>query len=104
MFPSPYCYISSIKECPHSNIYLYSAEDLTHDLSFVYKVMEAAVESIKTRLIPDIKTISNYSDGCAGQYKNQKHFYNIHFHASDFSVDCELNFFATSHGKLPVMR
>ena len=33
------------------------SKDLTHDLSFVYKVMEAAVEFIKTRLIPDIKTI-----------------------------------------------
>ena len=33
--------------------------------------------------------------------KNRKHFYNLCFHASDFPVDCEWNFFATSHGKSP---
>ena len=75
------------------------SDDVTHDVSFVYKVMEAAVEFIKTRLIPDIKTIHYFSDGCAGQYKNQKHFYNLCFHGSDFPVDCEWNIFATSHGK-----
>ena len=63
--------------------------------------MEAAIDFIKTRLIPDIKTIHYFSDGCTGQYKNWKHFYNLCFHASDFSVDCEWNFFATSHGKSP---
>ena len=73
------------------------SDDLTHDVGFVYKVMEAAVEFIKTRLIPDIKTIHYFSDGCDGQHKNQKHFYNLCFHASD----CEWNFFATGHGKLP---
>ena len=63
--------------------------------------METAVEFIKTSLIPDIKTIHYFSDGSAGQYKNWKHFYNLCFHASDFSIDCKWNFFATSHGKLP---
>ena len=69
------------------------SDDLTHDVSFVYKAMEAAVEFIKTRLIPDIKTIHYFSDGRAGQYKNRKHFYNLCFHASDFSVDCKWKFF-----------
>ena len=73
------------------------SDDLTHDVAFVYKVIEVAVEFIKTRLIPDFKTIHYFSDGCDGQYKNQKHFYNLCFHASD----CEWNFFATTHGKLP---
>ena len=77
------------------------SDDLTHDVSFVYKVMEVTVEFIKTRLIPNIKTIHYFSDRCAGQYKNWKHFYNLCFHASDFSVDCKWNFFATSHDKLP---
>ena len=55
--------------------------------------METAVEFIKTSLIPDIKTIHYFSDGSAGQYKSWKHFYNLCFHASDFSVDCKWNFF-----------
>ena len=47
------------------------SDDLAHDISFVYKVMETAVEFIKTKLIPDIKTIHYFSDGCTGQYKNE---------------------------------
>ena len=77
------------------------SDDLDHDVSFVYKVMDEAVKHIKTELIPSINTIHYFSDGCAGQYKNRKHFYNLCHHADDFSVKCKWNFFATSHGKSP---
>src|SRR5258705_10626136 len=39
--------------------------------------------------------------GCAGQYKNRFNFINICHHSFDFNLDCEWNFFATSHGKGP---
>ena len=77
------------------------SDDLDHDASFVYKVMEAIVGHVKVELVSNFKTIHYFSDGCAGQYKNRKHFYNLCFHASDFAVNCEWNFFATSHGKSP---
>ena len=48
-----------------------------------------------------IKKVFYFSDGCADQYKNCKNFRNLCFHKSDFHVDCEWNFFATSHGKSP---
>jgi len=77
------------------------SDDLDHNASFVYKVMEAIVGHVKVELVPNCKKIHYFSDGCAGQYKNRKHFYNLCFHASNFAVNCEWNFFATSHGKSP---
>ena len=39
------------------------------------------------------------SDGCAEQYQNRKDFINLCHYHQDFSMDAELIFFATSHGK-----
>ena len=39
------------------------------------------------------------SDGSAAQYKYFKNFATIHHHSDDFRLDCEWNFFVTSHGK-----
>ena len=82
------------------HLFVFCSDDITHDASFVYKIIEAAVEFITTRLIPDIKAIPYFSDGYAGECKNRKHFYNLCFHASDFSVDCRWNIFTRSYGKL----
>ena len=40
-------------------------------------------------------------DGSAAQYKNQKIFINLCYHHSDFGVQAEWHFYATSHGKGP---
>ena len=40
-------------------------------------------------------------DGCGGQYKNFKNFFNLFSHKVDFSIKAEWIFFATSHGKSP---
>ena len=48
---------------------------------------------------PNITKIHYFSDGCAGQYKNCKNFLNICLHKNDFGLQCNWNFFATSHGK-----
>ena len=45
--------------------------------------------------------IENYFHFLAGQYKNCKNFLNLCHHESDFGLDAEWNFFATSHGKGP---
>ena len=75
------------------------SEDLDHDVGFVYKVLNETMNYIKKDLNPSVKTIHYFSDGCAVQYKNCKHFINLCHHANDFSVDCVWNVFATSHGK-----
>ena len=48
-----------------------------------------------------VEKVFYFSDGCAEQYKNCKIFLNLCFHKNDFNVDCEWNFFETSHGKSP---
>ena len=48
-----------------------------------------------------MKIIHHFSDGCAAQYKNCKHFFSLCHHLTDFSIDCMWNFFATSHEKSP---
>ena len=50
---------------------------------------------------PAITKIHYFLDGCAAQYKNCKHFFNLCHHQNDFSVDSVWNFFATSHSKSP---
>ena len=77
------------------------SDDLNHDVTFVHEVMKKTVDYIKTNINSSIKKIHYFSDGCAGQYKNCKHFYNLCHHSADFSTDCVWNFFATSHGKSP---
>ena len=42
-----------------------------------------------------------FSDGAASQYKNFKNLKNLCCHKSDFGIDAEWHFFATSHGKGP---
>ena len=76
------------------------SEDLNH-VGFVNQVIHQTVDHIKTNICPTITKIHYFSDGCAGQYKNCKHFYNLCHHAEDISISCVWNFFATSHGKSP---
>ena len=77
------------------------SNDLNHDVNFVYKIMSETVAHKKCCLLEDVKKISYFPGGCAGQYKNCKNFINLCNHQADFSVACEWNFFATSHRKSP---
>ena len=63
-------------------------EDLNHDVTFVYEAIKETVDFIKKELNPSVKTIHYFSDGCAAQYKNCKHFVNLCHHLTDFSIDC----------------
>ena len=52
-------------------------------------------------LLPQVKKLFYFSDGCGGQYKNYKNFMNLCLHKQDFGLDAEWIFFPTSHGKSP---
>ena len=52
-------------------------------------------------LLPQVKKLFYFFDGCGGQNKNYKNFMNLCLHKQDFSVDAEWIFFATSHTKSP---
>lgn len=71
-----------------------------HNTSAVYSFQCKLLPLLKD-LIPTLKKVHYFSDGCAGQYKNRYNFINLCHHKNDFELDCEWNFFATSHGKGP---
>ena len=66
----------------------------------VYKVLKAILADLKCKL-PGLSTITYLTDGCAGQYKNQKYVYNLCQHKSDFGLNARWVFFTTSHGTQP---
>lgn len=83
----------------HEN-YVIISEKVTHDSSSVHLFNFKLVEFLKDKLgVNNIKTIFYFSDGAASQYKNKYNFLNLIYHQSDFNIDAEWNFFATSHGK-----
>ena len=76
------------------------SDALKHDTVAVYTFISTIMPFVKT-LVPDLKKIYYFSDGAASQYKNCKNVTNLMFHNSDFNIDAEWHFFATSHGKSP---
>ena len=52
-------------------------------------------------ILPCIEKVIYFSDGCAAQYKNRKNLFNLCQHKTEFGIEAEWNFFATSHGKSP---
>ena len=80
--------------------YCVISDDRTHDVAMVYEVQKSILADIKIKL-PALTNVIYFSDGCAGQYKNRKNFYNLCHHKTDFDLDARWLFFATSHGKQP---
>ena len=73
------------------------SDDLEHDVYMVYEVTATTGKFVKENISTGITLIQYFSDGCAGQYNNCKHFFN----QGDFGVGCQWNYFAISHGKSP---
>ena len=80
--------------------FCFISDDTEHDVAMVHYIIQIFTEHLKS-IIPNIRKIQYFSDGCAGQYKNRKHLYNLCQHLNDFGIDAVWNFFATSHGKSP---
>jgi hypothetical protein len=69
-----------------------------HATATVFAFQKTILPYLQTTL-PNLAKVHYFSDGCAGQYKNRYNFINICNHKRDFNLDCEWNFFATSHEK-----
>ena len=76
------------------------SDDSEHDTVFVHESQRIVIKYLHDHS-PLITSILYFSDGCAGQYKNCKHFYNVCHHQEDFNLRAPWAFFATSHGKSP---
>ena len=80
--------------------YCFISDDITHDVTYVYKIFQLIIPILKTKF-PNLSKLHLFTDGCAGQYKSCKSFYNLCQLESEFALKVEWNFFATSHGKSP---
>lgn len=79
--------------------YVFISDCLEHN-TIAFHVFQRKLISILKETLPfDLKKIKYCSDGSAAQYKNRKNFLNLCLHKSDFDVEAEWHFFATSHGK-----
>ena len=82
----------------HRLSYTVISDDTKHDVKFVYKVMQVIISDIQERL-NNLKFIYFFTDGCAGQFKNQKTMFNLCQLEKEFQLKVEWNFFAISHNK-----
>lgn len=74
------------------------SDNLEHNTAAVHTFQKYFIEEVQN-VLPTVQKIIYFSDGASSQYKNKKNFINICYHKTDFGVDCEWNFFASSHGK-----
>ena len=78
--------------------FCFVSDETKHNASMVHEFLRRLIPEVQ-KLIPELRKIHYFSDGCAGQYKNKFNFINIAHHSRDFGIACEWHFFATSHGK-----
>lgn len=79
--------------------YVFISDCLEHNTVAFYVFQKKLLEILKQTLPFALKKITYFSDGSAAQYKNKKNFLNLCLHKTDFEVEAEWEFFATSHGK-----
>ena len=72
---------------------------LQHNANVVHAFLSKVLSHLKTVL--HINKILYFTDGAASQYKNIKNLTNLCYHVSDFGIEAQWHFFATSHGKSP---
>ena len=72
------------------------SNDNSHNTCFLYEVQKTMINYLH-ELLPQVKKLFYFSDGCGGHYKNYKNFMNLCLHKQDFGLDAELIFFANSH-------
>ena len=65
-----------------------------HGINTVYTFQEILLNEIK-EFIPNLKKVSYFTDGAAGQYKNKSNFINLCHHELDFGCTAIWNFSAT---------
>ena len=68
-----HCYM---KEQLEQSSFCIISDNLNHGIGLASQVIHQSIDLIKTNLCLSITKIKYFSDGCTGQYKNCKHFYN----------------------------
>lgn len=74
------------------------SDDLTHDKYSVWTFQKVICNELK-RKFPHLESVTIFTDGCTAQFKSKYMMSNLCYFQQDFNLQCEWNFFATSHGK-----
>ncbi|KAE8738771.1 hypothetical protein FOCC_FOCC015744 [Frankliniella occidentalis] len=91
------CYFGSEGKIQHlSFVVISNCKD--HNSLTVYVFQKKLIAFLKEKF-PVLHKLIYFTDGCAAQYKNFKSLKNLCEHKSDFGLDAEWHFYATSHGK-----
>ncbi|KAK3931753.1 Protein CapI [Frankliniella fusca] len=91
------CYFGSEGKTQHlSFVVISNCKD--HNSLTVYVFQKQLIAFLKEKF-PELHKLIYFTDGCAAQYKNFKSLKNLCEHKSDFGLDAEWHFYATSHGK-----
>ena len=72
---------------------------IQHDVNTVYTFQKTIIFNVVKKDLPQIEKVIYFSDGCSGQYKNNKNFTNLLHHYRDYALYEEWHFFAIPHGK-----
>ena len=72
---------------------VYISDMIQHDVNTVYTFQKTIIFNVVKKDLPQTEKVIYFSDGCNGQYKNNKNFTNLLHHYRDY------HFFAIPHGK-----
>lgn len=92
--------IGSADDDPHivEEHLLVISPDLKHDHHFTHNVQSLICEYLHS-IQYDVKTVHEYTDGCASQYKSRHCVGDISYSKKDFGYNTVRNYFETSHAK-----
>jgi hypothetical protein len=76
------------------------SECLYHDTVKLYTFKKHLIALLKEN-VPNISKVYYFSYGASAQYKNKNNFINLCHQNTDFGINAEWHFFATSHRKCP---
>ena len=61
---------------------------MEHNVAIVYQVQDEVFKKILADL-SETKDVTYFSDGCASQYKNWKHLFNLCQQSSEFGINAK---------------
>ena len=73
---------------------------MTHNTVAVYVFVEKLINDYVELYLPQLQKIHYFGDASCSLCKNYKNFANLNFHAQDFGITAEWNFFVTSMGRI----
>ena len=75
------------------------SDRLNHDVFSVQEFIRRLHQDVLSEILPEVKRITYFSDGCAMQYKNKRSFLSLCHYKEDYQSEVSWHFWSTSHGK-----